>query len=35
LFYGTFSISRVVPDPFLDPFWDVHLTAIFITFGPD
>jgi hypothetical protein len=27
LFYGTFSISRVVPDPFLDPFWTVHLPA--------
>ena len=27
MFYGTFSISRVVPDPFLDPFWTVHLPA--------
>jgi hypothetical protein len=31
LFYGTFSISRCLLDPFWDPFWDVHLTAVLTT----
>ncbi len=33
LFYGTFWISRVVLDPFWDPFWTVHFIMIFTFVG--
>ncbi len=34
LFYGTFSMSKVVFGPFLDGFLTVHLTAVLTSLGP-
>jgi hypothetical protein len=34
LFYGTFSISMAVLDPFWDLFWDVHLAVLLDFLGP-
>jgi hypothetical protein len=34
LFYGTFSISRCLLDPFSDDFLTVHLVTILPTLGP-
>jgi hypothetical protein len=33
--YWVFSISMSVLDPFLDLFWDVHLTVVFTFVGVD